>query len=82
MPGTKFFMYLAMPAPLMGVMPARILISLCRPMARTSSIHFLNLGMLKMHWVCMKSAPASTFFLRRRARNSNGSPNGFSAQPM
>ena len=63
-------------------MPARILISWCRPRARTSFIHSLNLGMLKMHWVCMKSAPASIFFLRRRARNSNGSPKGFSAQPM
>ena len=35
-----------------------------------------------MHWVCMKSAPASIFFLSRMARNSNGSPKGFSAQPM
>ena len=59
-----------------------ILISWCRPSARTSSIHFLNLGMLKMHWVCMKSAPARIFFLSRMLRYSKGSPKGFSAQPM
>jgi hypothetical protein len=35
-----------------------------------------------MHWVWMKSTPAATFLPRRMARNSSGSPKGFSAPPM
>jgi len=35
-----------------------------------------------MHCVWMKSTPAATFLATRMARNSSGSPKGFSAPPM
>jgi len=46
MPGTRFFMYLAMPTFFMGVRPARIATSSWSPISRTPFIQSLNFSML------------------------------------
>lgn len=80
-PEMYMLMYLASAADFSGVTLARIFTLLYSSFCRTFSIYPLNFLMSNTVWVWIKSAPASTFWVRWVSWCS-GSAKGFAVAPM